>query len=56
MDALDIRANEIIDDGNPYGDYDEIIEELKDEDYSDEKISYIVRKVEDYFDRVAGHY
>lgn len=56
MDALDIRANEIIDDGNPYGDYDEIIEELEEEGYSEEEVSYIIRKVEGYFDRVAGHY
>lgn len=56
MDTLDIRANEIIDDGNPCGDYEEIIEELEDEGYGDEEISYIIRKVEGYFDRVAGHY
>lgn len=56
MSELDIRANEIINDGNPYGDYEGIIEELEDEGYSDEEISYIIHKVEGYFDRVAGHY
>ena len=56
MDTLDIRANEIIDDGNPYGEYEGIIKELEEEGYNEEEVSYIIRKVEGYFDRVAGHY
>lgn len=56
MSELDIRANKIINDGNPYGEYEEIIEKLEDDGYSDEEVSYIIRKVEGYFDRVAGHY